>query len=265
MGQRFQCYVNYGKQKAPGEPGENLFAMHLQWCWGQYSIVRAHQLVDFLDGARGDIFNPFGMGEHSRVGGSAFDGRREDLYILNALTEINTLASTIVPGHDLMAEELDYQKWLLGRGELTALPSTIRMDPLAQDNNDGFLVVQAAKEGIRYAFCKDVCAIDPVSASEYLQGYREEWWDYDEETRASVEAMAEKLDGYPLLSKEEMERIFEREYDKKLNIEGYREPEHPEPLNEVVREAKDRAERQRPLPDDQANEKDNMKRSDPAR
>lgn len=269
MGQRFQAYVNYGKSDEPGKPGDNLFAMHLQWCWGQYAIVRAHQLVDFLDGARENIFNPFGMGEHSRIGGSSFDGRRQDLYILRALTELNTVAATTVPGHDLMVEEIDHQNWLLKQGELKSIPTAIKLNPLMQDNNDGFLVIKATKDEIKYAFCRDTSAIEPVSAAEYLKGYEGEWWDYDAKTRGRIESMVEDLEKYPLLTKEEMTKIFDREYDKKLNIEGYKEPDKKlskqKSLHDVVKEAKERAEKQQPSPGGQAKEKDSTKRSDPAR
>jgi len=245
MGQRFQVYVNYGKAEEPDKPGGNLFAMHLQWSWGPFSVIRAHQLVSFLDNAREYRFNPFGLGECSQVGGSSFDGRREDLYLLKALTEINLVSCSLVAGHDLMEEAPGYDKWRLEQDKLRRIPKTIEMDPLAQDNNDGFLVVQAAEHEVRYAFCKDASAIEPVSAAEYLKGYRDDLDRWEPQDRATVEAMVEDLDGYELLSKEDIEQIFQKHYDKKLNIEGYQEPERQphrhEPLREVMGEAKDRA------------------------
>lgn len=263
MGQRFQTYVNYGNE------GENLFAMHLQWCWGQFAIIRAHQLVDFLDGAKENIFNPFGLGEHSRVGGMSYDGRREDLYLLKALTEINTVSSSIVAGHDLMEEDHNFDKWRFEDGKIASIPRTIHMDPLAQDNNDGFLVIQATAKEIKYAFCKDTSEMKPVSASEYVKGYRGEWQNFDAKDRATIESMVENLEGYPLLTKGEMEQIFNREYDKKLNIENYKEPEpepkRNEPLSEIVKEAKDRIEKaQQPPIDEQAN-KQTKPRNEPSR
>ena len=269
MGERWQAYVNYGKSNEPGTPGDNLFAMHLQWCWGEGSVVRAYQLVHFLDGTRENIFNPFGLGEHSHVGGRSWDGRREDLYILKALTELNTVASSIVPGHDLMVEANDMHKWLVEEGRLKRFPGTIKMDPLAQDNNHGFLVVQATKDEVKYAFCSDAYDIEPISASEYLRAYKGEWWDYDEETRSKIEEMVEDLERRPLLTREEMTQIFEREYDKKLNIEGYKEPDlklnRQEPLSDVVKEAKDRVGKQQPALDGQSKEQDNKKRDDRVR
>ncbi len=244
MGQRFQCYVSYGKQDEPGKPGDNLFAMHLQWCWGPFAIIRAHQLVDFLDGARENRFNPFGLGECSQVGGMSFDGRREDLYLLKALTEINTVSSSIVAGHNLMVEAHGTHKWLLEQDEISSIPSTIKMDPLAQDNNDGFLVIQVTPDEVKYAFCKDTSALEPIDASEYLNPYRGELERFDGDDRTTVEMMVEILKDYPLLTKDEMSQIFNREYDKSLNIEGYKEPERKlsrhEPLSEVVKEARNR-------------------------
>ena len=269
MGERFQAYVSYGKSNEPGTPGGNLFSMHLQWAWGHHAVARAYQLVHFLEGSRGDMFNPFGLGEHSRVGGSSFDGRRNDLYILKALTELNTLESTLVPGHDLMEEMNELHEWLVEEGRLARFPDTIKMDPLAQDNNHGFLTIQATKDEVKYAFCSDVCDIEPISASEYLRGYLDDWWNIDEETRLKVEEMVEELERHPLLTREEMKQIFGREYDKKLNIEGYKEPDlklsRNAPLGEVVKEAKGRAEKQQLPLDGQPKEKDSMKRSDPAR
>lgn len=244
MGERSQIYVNYGKPDFPGGPGENLFAMHLQWCWGQFSVIRAHQLVNFLDGAKDNAFNPFGLGEESRLGGMSFDGRREDLYLLKALTEINTVSSSIVAGHDLVAEEHGHDKWRLERDEISRIPSTIKMDPLAQDNNHGFLVVQATEDGVKYAFCKDVSAIEPISASEYLKDYQDEWSSFEPTDRATIVGMVQNLETYPLLTKEEMAQIFDREYEKKLNIEGYQEPKREmrrhEPLSDLLMEAKSR-------------------------
>ncbi|MBR3690199.1 MAG: hypothetical protein IKL97_03765 [Eggerthellaceae bacterium] len=265
MGQRFQAYVNYGKTNEPGSPGDNLFAMHLQWCWGHFAIIRAHQLIDFLNGTRDQMFNPFGLGEHSRVGGMSFDGRREDLYLLRALTEINTVSSSIVPGHDLMVEENDFHKWEYEEGKLKNFPDTIKMDPLVQDNNDGFLVIQATEKEIKYAFCKDVSEIEPVSASEYLREYRSEMSEFDAKERVTIETMVESIEQHPLLTKTEMEQIFDREYDKKLNIEGYKEPERKlsrsESLSEVVKEAKDRAKQQQPSIDQ--NQKTDKRRDAP--
>jgi len=165
--------------------------------------------------------------------------------IFRDLTEINLVSCSLVAGHDLMEEAPGYDKWRLEQDKLRRIPKTIEMDPLAQDNNDGFLVVQAAEHEVRYAFCKDASAIEPVSAAEYLKGYRDDLDRWEPQDRATVEAMVEDLDGYELLSKEDIEQIFQKHYDKKLNIEGYQEPERQphrhEPLREVMGEAKDRA------------------------
>ncbi|MBR5260483.1 MAG: hypothetical protein IKV48_08485 [Eggerthellaceae bacterium] len=269
MGQRFQVYASYGKQDEPGKPGDNLFAMHLQWCWGPYAIIRAHQLTSFLDGAKENAFNPFGLGELSRVGGTSFDGRREDLYLLRALTEINNVSASIVEGHDLMAEEHNTHKWRFEQNKITSIPSTIKVDPLAQDNDDGWLVVQATPSQVKYAFCRDVSAIRPVRASAYMKEYSNDMDGWPTTDRVTVEAMVEDLDQRPLLTKSEIEQIFEREYSKSLNIEGYREPDKKlikqKPLDDVVKEAKERAEKQRESPDSQLKGQDNKKHHDQMR
>lgn len=239
MGQRFQVYVNYGKEK------DHLFAMHLQWCWGPFAVVRAHQLVDYLDSAREYRYNPFGIGPHSTLGGNSFDGRREDLYVLRALTEINMVSKSIVEGHDLMVECNDYDKWRFEEGQISSFPRRIKMDPLAQDNNDGFLVVQASEGEVKYAFCKDVSAIEPVSAAEYLKGYPEDLAGWEANDQKIIMDMAKDLDGYSLLTANETTRIFDKAYRKDINIENFKVPEREQkreqPLSELMEEAKDRA------------------------
>lgn len=264
MGQRFQIYVNYGKTDETGKVGGNLFAMHLQWSWGHFSSIRAHQLVDFLDGARQNAFNPFGLGEYGRLGGNSFDGRREDLYLLRALTEINSVFSSIVEGHDLMAESHENDEWLFRQGDIASVPNTIQLNPLEMDNDDGFLVIQATESEVKYAFCRDTSAIEPIDASEYMDAYRSELQNLDDKTRTKVEAIVESLKGYPLLTKDEMERIFEKSYDKKLNLENYQEPEREmsrhEPLNEVVAEAKTRTDKRPQAPLDEQTQNQNAKK-----
>lgn len=246
MGQRFQLYVNYGK----GE-GENLFALHLQWCWGPYAIIRAHQLTEFLDGAREYRFNPFGLGDCSTVGGASFDGRREDLYLLRALSEINPLSCSIVEGHDLMAEQNEWDIQRLANGEIPSFPTSITIDPLAQDNNDGFLVVKATEDEIRYAFCRCVDDLEPLCASDYLIPYEEDMAQFDQKDRETLADMTHDLNRRPLLTMEEMTAIFERSYNKELNIEGFQMPEQApnrhEPLNEIVKAAKERAHASKPV------------------
>lgn len=83
-------------------------------------------------------------------------------------------------------------------------------------------------------------------------------WEYEE---GKLKSFPDTINMDPLLTKEEMEQIFDREYDKKLNIEGYKEPvrklKRNKSLNDVVREAKDRISKQQPSPGGQRKEKDN--------
>ena len=239
MGQRFQVYVNYGKEN------EHLFAMHLQWCWGAFSVIRAHQLINYIDGSRRDLFNPFGIGEHAKVGGSSFDGRRQDLYALKALTELDLTSSDMVAGHDLMQEEDSWDRSRYKSGVLTSFPLHTTIDPLAQDNNDGFLVIQVGQSETKYAFCKDTCGYEPVSASEYLSNYRGDLARRPLKFQEQVAEMTKQLDKVPLLEKDEMARIFEEPYSKRLNIENFHTPvpeqKHEQPLSDLVEEAKERA------------------------
>lgn len=217
MGQRFQVYVNYGPNS------EHLFAMHLQWCWGAGSAIRAHQLVTYLEAARQSYRSTFGLGGRGDVGEGSYDGRREDLYVLKALTEINTVTKSIVEGHDLMQEENDIDKYCFEEGRISAFPNAIQIDPSLEDNDDGILVIQATGECVKYAFSKHVYEIKPVSASEYVAGYPPETDKWSERERKEFLQMLEELKEFELLTEEEIEQIFARPYDKKLNIENYQE------------------------------------------
>ena len=249
MGERFQTWISYGTN------GQNIFGMHLQWCWGHFSVIRAHQLIRYLDGARQNAFNPFGLGEYGRLGGSSFDGRREDLYLLRALTEINTVSASLVPGHDLIAEENEHQQWQFEEGKLKTFPSTIKIDPLTYDNNHGFLVIKATEHEVKYAFCKSADELKPISAAQYLNSYRSEIKKLDEPHKKALNAIKEDLKEYSVLSKEELTQIFDREYDKKLNIENYQVPERKlsrqESLSDVLKEAASRIEQAQQAPPDE--------------
>ena len=244
MGQRFQVYVNYGKEN------EHLFAMHLQWCWGAFSVIRAHQLINYIDGNRKDLFNPFGIGEHAKVGGTSFDGRRQDLYALKALTELDLTSCDMVAGHDLMREADSWDRSRFKNGLISSYPMHTVIDPLAQDNNDGFLVIQVGQTETRYAFCKDAYGYEPVSASEYLSSYRGDLSRRPLAFQERVAEMTEQLDKVPLLEKSEMAHIFKEPYSKRLNIENFKTPlpeqKREQPLSELVEEAKERASQPKP-------------------
>lgn len=239
MGQRFQVYVNYG---ANGE--ENLFAMHLQWCWGPYAVIRAHQLLNYLDGARNNPSNPFGLGSRRAVDGLSHDGRREDLYLLRALTEINPVSCSIVEGDDLLSEANEWDLDDFKKGEISSFPDTVTVDPYSQDNNDGILVIKATEEDVRYAFCKDNIDLDPINASAYMTPYQSDLDDFDDKGKKLIACMVQDLNGSPLLTREEMESIFDKAYRKDLNIEGYKAPgltqAQDKSLSELAKEARSR-------------------------
>lgn len=216
MGYRFQIYVFYGHEVC-----ENVFATHLQWCREHSAVARACQLVRYLDGARGNAFNPFGLGPHAAVGGFGSRRRREDLRILMALAEIDTAACDMVEGHDLVREVHEDDLRLFREGLSPTLPATVRLDPLAQDSDGGFLAVRATGEGVSYAFCADTGAYRPLGASQYLEGHRGDWLSLDRSVARKVRSMLGELDSYPVLSGGELEAAFRRNYDKEANIEGY--------------------------------------------
>lgn len=217
MGQRFQVYVNYGPNS------DHLFAMHLQWCWGAYSAIRAHQLITYLEAARQNKYNPFGLGEEPFWSGPSIDGRREDLHILKALTEINTVSKSFVEGADLMQDENNSDKYYLKEGRIDTFPSTIQIDPSTYHNDDGMLIIQATGGYVKYALCEYAREIKPVSASKYVAGYPPMIDEWSERERTEVLKMLEELEEFELLTTEEIEQIFAKSYDKKLNIEDYQE------------------------------------------
>lgn len=215
MGYRFQIYVFYGNEVC-----ENVFATHLQWCREHSAVARACQLVRYLDGARRNAFNPFGLGPHAAVGGFG-RRRREDLHILRALAEIDAAACDMVEGHDLVGEAHEDDLRLFREGLSPTLPATVRLDPLAQDSDGGFLTVRATGEGVSYAFCTDAGAYRPLGASQYLEGRRGDWLGLDGGVARKVRSMLRQLDGYPVLGGGELEAAFRRDYGKEANIEGY--------------------------------------------
>ena len=51
MGQRFQIYVNTKQEyynDGNKEYKDKRVNLHMQWCWGHFSIIRAKQLLNFF-------------------------------------------------------------------------------------------------------------------------------------------------------------------------------------------------------------------------
>lgn len=211
MGQRFQVYVRYNG-------GENLFAMHLQWSWGKYSIQRAAQLLDFLKKDASQSYSFF-LKENFDMKNK---GMREDYRILSALTQLNLRDGSYVGGIDLVEEASTYDEF-----EST---DYVRIDPFNQDNNDGFLVIDVIEGGVDGAqikYCFDMCEgkFSPISANRYFEKYEEsefdgcsEWDSDDAAYYQNLEKSLTFIEGFELLSVAELENIFSGVYLKDKNL-----------------------------------------------
>lgn len=192
MGQRFQIYairdkeywgdVNGNREKIKEQ---TLTALHLQWCWGHFSIIRANQLLRFFEK---DLKNSYPVSKSDYdYPVSCKDGDNNGYFnefdlALNALSSLNLENGTYVSA---TLEDLK--------------------NPLYGDNNDGFLVLDLRKEKPRFTFgyfkyCdnkanlnfnKDGAAF--ISALEYLDIYSSENDENDKEY-IEVVKLAKKLD-----------------------------------------------------------------------
>jgi hypothetical protein len=94
MGQRFQIYVRYNG-------GESLQAIHLQWSWGFYSIVRAAQLIDFIQENMDYIYSPF------KLNSICHEDAKD---IIFGLSSLNLTSKSYVKSIDLVQEKFEYSK-----------------------------------------------------------------------------------------------------------------------------------------------------------
>lgn len=137
MGQRSQIYVRYNN-------GNNLFAEHLQWNWGEYMIDRAEQLMKFIK----ENLDP---NESYFLSNKYFDiinNSRQDIDILQSLSQLNINKGSFVRGCDLVKESLYCERF-----EKEPNYNTFKMTPEMQDNNNGILVIDIKDNGtIKYGF-----------------------------------------------------------------------------------------------------------------
>lgn len=232
MGQRSQFYVQFlCEDRENKELKENLSAMHLQWSWGWYSIQRAKQLLDFI---KKDTTN----NKYSLFKGGSFEKAKEVRNIIYNLTQLNLELGSFVKGIDLVYEELEMQfvNEYDGKGEdYTILREMARdsilynkkdllfqadkhytINPFYQDNNDGMLLITIDKNGkIKYAFDKlQADEYRPITAEEYYKDYKK--WDeeeFDEEDKKAVQEMIEFVGSFELLTAEEMQQVFDKQYE----------------------------------------------------
>lgn len=61
MGERFQIHVvgngNFYNKKDEKVNKDYILSYHLQWCWGQYSVIRAYQILEFLNDYQHQSYN----------------------------------------------------------------------------------------------------------------------------------------------------------------------------------------------------------------
>ena len=212
MGQRFQVYIRYNG-------GENLIAMHLQWCWGHYAIQRAAQLLDFIKKNTQQTYSYF-LKKSFEIK-SAFG--RDDYKILTSLIQLNLRDGTFVRGIDLIKEASEYDKY--------KDTDYVVINPFEQDNNDGFLVIDVQeKEGEepQVKYCFDLCKekkFTPISANRYYEKYSEDdyenysEWDSNEIAYFSnLEKTLLFVESFELLKKNELKEIFGTQYAKEKNL-----------------------------------------------
>lgn len=227
MGQRSQIYVRYNK-------GENIVAYHLQWNWGMYMINRAYQLLQFIEKNVEKEYSKF-LSKNFDIANCG--SQRDDYNILSNLIQINTTIGSYCKGHDLVAEEYDYNH--------LQNDYNFQLEPEKQDNNDGILVIdiQENEEGkpiIKYGFisgddlyCEENLKI--ISAADYMEHYNDleymkEHCENENDMKEILEMQAEIYkqqtyidENFKKLTFDEYRYIFLKKYDYKKNLINYKE------------------------------------------
>ena len=185
---------------------------------GKFSIIRAAQLLDFIKKNTSQYYSYFLSGNYSTV--ASMKGR-QDYAILSSLTQLNLKNGSYVGGIDLMKEEAN-----LGD---SAGKDYIRINPFAQDNNDGFLVIDVIEgnEEPQIKYCFDMCndKFAPISANRYYEEYEEselenysEWDAEDIAYYQSFEKALAFVETFELLTVSELEEFFNKKYLKEKNF-----------------------------------------------
>jgi len=214
MGQRFQVYIRYNG-------GENIVAVHLQWCWGHFAIQKTAQLLDFIQkNIQYENSSYFLKNSYDII--SARD--RRDYKALTALIQLNIRDGSFVNGIDLVQEACECYD------EFKETDYFI-INPFQQDNNDGFLVIdvqEKEEEAPKVKYCFDLCKKEkfvPISANRYYEQYEEDdyktfaEWNNDEVAYfENLEKTLIFVESFEILNKTELKEIFEKKYSKKSNI-----------------------------------------------
>lgn len=241
MGQRSQVYIVHKKR-------EVMVAHHLQWNWGEHMISRANQLLDYISKNVEGNYSNFKAKNFDIANRNGANGR-DDLIVLASLIQMNLKIGSFVTSIDLVKEHIEwfpkYGKEHAEQDEIQAFENgRFKMNYKNQDNNDGALVieVQEDEEGngkVKYALMNGWWGTEPkiVNATDYMKEYWEGFsYYYDEQVKklsedpqanetklkelqeefekevAEVMKMIVFIDGFELLTEQELQEIFDKEY-----------------------------------------------------
>lgn len=178
MGQRFQTYV---KVRGTEENAFNVIGYHLQWSWGQFSLIRAYQLMDFIsndmDYEYSKFKRPWSLDEIKET--------------VKSLLQINQEYKSFV-----MAYEEDIE---------------VCENPSIADNDDGCLFIDTTLDKPKYCFFQPY-SIEPtpISARDYASEYME--YQDNKETIEIYNKYLEKLDKYEMVEDSALVDTFPKMY-----------------------------------------------------
>lgn len=201
MGQRFQvAYIT--KCKGYGEnEGKELIEkqdFHLQWCWGYYSIIRAHQILNHFEEELNDDYSI-----------ARSDYRKDELDdVFHCLLSVNNLFHSYV-----RSSKYDED------GGFTE-------NPFDYDNNDGIFLVDLRGSKPKYCFGyfsydSDWNGIEITNATGYMKHYEylTEGRDFDKMSKESrkeliemdikIRVMVNEIDTFELMTKEEVCQMYD--------------------------------------------------------
>ncbi len=149
MGQRSQIYI--ARPSGNGEDKE-LMALYFQWNYGSRMVSRARGLVEWLDEYKEYLDQPTVLTSLRRIAETNFDLRDVTL------------------SDDIIEECQEF----LCKDDEPVLGNVLRTIFEMQDNNDGKLFIDLAKDGsLKYAFTEyDISK--PLTAEEYMKEYADE-------------------------------------------------------------------------------------------
>lgn len=165
MGQRFQIFI---------KTDNRMYGYHLQWCWGEHSIIRGYQLLDYF---KHNLKYEFAPHKLNRRYGDVND-------LFKSLCGYNTKLRSYVKACDLVDDfrTYDYENQRYKDDYEEAYLKFEQTPVNHYDNNDGILVIDARNNKLKYCYYVD-CIYDYVNdecideevvltAREYLELYR---------------------------------------------------------------------------------------------